>query len=492
MNDATTSPDGFSKLHHAEGEQRAVPLAVDLDGTLINTDSLMESIMLLLKTNPLFLGLLFIWLVKGRAYFKQQVAQRVTLDISSLPYHLDVLSFLREQHQSRRTLVLTTGADQYTAQQIADYLHVFDRVIASDGNNNLTGVRKKERLEREFGTRGFDYLGNHDEDLPVWQAARQTMVVGSQTFIDRIHGNLSNIERVFVVKARGWQEWIRVFRLHHWLKNLLVFVPLMAAHRFHEITLLLPACLAFFSFCLCTSSVYILNDLLDLPDDRRHPRKRLRPFASGKVPLHAGFIAAPLLLGASLVVGLILPATFVVMLGIYYTITFVYSFRLKKIVILDVIILATLFTVRMIAGSAATQVWPSSWLLAHSMFLFISLALVKRYAELVTMRNEHGQAARARSYVVSDSELLAAMGVASAFVSVLVLVLYITSGTAQQLYGNLNVIWLACPALLYWLCYIWLIAHRGGMHDDPMIFALKDPVSRYILLSMVVIMFLAI
>jgi 4-hydroxybenzoate polyprenyltransferase len=492
MNHTTMSSKDINKLQQTGAEGVSVPLAVDLDGTLIRTDSLIESLMVLLKANPLFFVVLFIWLAMGKAYTKRQVARRVTLDISSLPYNLEILNFLRTQHRSKRTLILATGADEYIAQQIADYLHVFDKVIASDGKNNLTGVRKKEHLVAEFGVRGFDYLGNDRKDIFVWQAARQTLVVGSKTFIDSIHARFSNVERVFEVDTAGWSEWVHSLRLYQWLKNMLVFVPLLAEHRFNEGNLLLSGCVAFLSFGLCASSVYLLNDLLDLPEDRRHPRKRFRSFASGMLPLHAGLLVAPLLLGVSIVIGLILPREFLLLLGLYYVMTLAYSLGVKKIVILDVILLAGLFSIRMLAGSAAVSIWPSSWLLAHSMFLFISLALVKRYAELVTMRIEHGQAAKARSYVASDSELLAVMGVASAFVSVLVLVLYITSGSAQLLYGHLNVIWLACPALLYWLCYIWLIAHRGGMHDDPMIFALKDRVSRYILVSMLIIMLLAI
>lgn len=485
-------PEQLNTLQQAKSGGVSVPLAVDLDGTLIKTDSLLESLILLFKSNPFFFLLTGIWLARGRAHLKSQVARRVTLDISSLPYNLDVLHFLRDQHHDNRILILATGADEHIAQQIADYLHIFDRVMASNGKTNLTGVRKKERLAAEFGVRGFDYLGNDRKDLVVWQAARQTMAVGSKSFLDRMRSRLSNVERVFEMKTVGMAEWIRALRLYQWLKNILVFVPLLAAHWFHETNLMLAAGVAFLSFGLCASSVYIVNDLLDLSEDRRHPRKRFRPFASGALPLAAGLWTAPILLVFSIVIGLALPSSFLLMLAIYYATTMIYSLRLKQIVILDVIILAGLFTVRMMAGSAAVDIWPSSWLLAHSMFLFISLALVKRYAELVTMRIAHGKTAKARCYVASDSELLAAMGVASAFVSALVLVLYITSGSAQLSYGRHNVIWLMCPVLLYWLCYIWLVAHRGGMHDDPLIFALKDRVSLVILGSMVVIMTLAL
>jgi 4-hydroxybenzoate polyprenyltransferase len=481
-----------AKRNNAKGAEPPVPLAIDLDGTLIKTDSLIESMLTLFTCNPLLVFAMLVWMGRGKAYLKRQVACRVTLDVSSLPYHMGLLIYLLDQRHNHRSLVLATGADEHIARQIADYLHIFDRVMASDGKTNLSGVLKRDRLVAEFGAGGFDYVGNSRKDLLVWQAARRAMVVGSPSDIDNARALLSNVERVFEVDAADWRVRLRPLRLYQWLKNVLVFVPLLAAHRFHEISLLVSACVAFLSFGLCASSVYILNDLMDLPDDRRHPRKRSRAFASGVLPLLAGLWMIPLLLGLSIAVGLVLPHSFLIMLGIYYALTLAYSLRLKKTVILDVIVLAALFTVRMMAGSAAVAIWPSSWLLAFSMFLFMSLALVKRYAELVTMRLAHGPNARARSYVVSDAELLSTMGIASAFVAVLVLVLYITSGQAQLHYGRQLAIWLVCPFLLFWICYIWLVAHRGGMHDDPLVFALKDRGSLFALGLMAIIMILAI
>jgi 4-hydroxybenzoate polyprenyltransferase len=272
----------------------------------------------------------------------------------------------------------------------------------------------------------------------------------------------------------------------------LIFVPLVAAHRFKEVNLLVLTCLAFVSFGLCASSVYVLNDLLDLPDDRRHPTKRHRPFASGSLPLAAGLLMIPSLLGLSIAIGISLPRSFLAMVGIYYALTLAYSMWIKRLIVLDVIVLAALFTMRMMAGSAAVAIWPSPWLLAFSMFLFTSLALVKRYAELVIMRMEHGQNARARSYVVSDAELLSAIGIASGVVAVLVLVLYITSGPAPIYYGRHQTIWLVCPVLLFWICYIWIIAHRGDMIDDPLVFALRDRISRFAIGAMAILMIVAI
>jgi len=475
-----------------EPNKTSVPIVIDLDGSLLKSDSLVESLMIFFKSDPLSFWRVFVWLIKGKAYLKRQVAKSVSLDVSSLPYNIDILHYLRDEHDRERTLILATGADEHIAQPIADYLHMFDSVIASDGTTNLSGIHKRDRLVAEFGEGGFDYLGNELKDLSIWQVANESMVVGSKKFIGSIEDQISNVKRVFELEPVGFSEWTHALRLYQWLKNILVFVPLFAAHRFFDVDLIVSSTIAFFSFGLCASSVYLLNDLLDLTEDRRHPRKRFRPFASGSLPLVYGLVAAPLLLIASILTALILPLTFLLILSIYYVTTLLYSLRLKRVVILDVILLAILFTERMMAGSAAINIWPSSWLLALSMFIFTSLALVKRYAELATMRKEYGENAKARNYIVSDSELLMAIGVASAFVSILVLVLYITSGTAQLFYGRHNLIWLVCPVLLYWLCYIWLIAHRGDMHDDPMIFALKDQTSRITMASILIIMIFAL
>jgi 4-hydroxybenzoate polyprenyltransferase len=476
----------------AKGAETSVPLAIDLDGTLIKTDSMIECLLVLFKRNPLIIFAMLAWLARGRAHLKHQVASRVTLDVSSLPYHMGLLAYLRDRHNEKRLLVLATGADERIARNIAAYLQIFGRVMASDGRTNLTGESKKRRLVEEFGASGFDYVGNSRKDLVVCQAARHAIIVGSPARIAGARARLSNISEVFKVGAANWRAWMGPLRLYQWLKNLLVFVPLLASHRFYEFNLLISACLAFLSFGLCASSVYLLNDLLDLSDDRRHPRKRRRAFASGGMPLAAGLKMIPLLLALSIGVGLLLPGSFLMVLGIYYGLTLAYSLRLKRVVILDVIVLAALFTVRMMAGSAAVEIWPSSWLMALSMFVFVSLALVKRYAELVTLRIAHGPSARARGYEMSDAEILSAMGIASAFMAVLVLVLYITEGQARLYYGSLTIIWLACPFLLFWMCYIWLVAHRGGMHDDPLVFALKDRVSRLTLVLMAIIMILAI
>ncbi len=468
----------------------SVPLVVDLDGTLVKTDLMVESFFALIKQNPFLVFLLPSWLLKGKAFFKQQVTRRVTLDVSVLPYHRDLLEHLKVQHAKGRLLVLATGSDERIARQVADHLKLFDRVLASNGTLNLSRRPKRECLAREFGEKGFDYAGNGRQDLEVWPSARKAILVNAPQGVSRKAAQVAEIEQSFNDR-KGWlRSYLRALRLQQWIKNLLVFIPLVLAHRYHELDLLGRAFLAFLAFGLCASTVYLINDLVDLSDDRRHPRKRQRPFAAGELSLFWGLASIPLLLGLSLLVGLSLPLPFLEMLLLYYVLTLGYSFTIKRVVLLDVILLAGLYTMRIMAGAASVDIWPSSWLLAFSTFLFFSLALVKRYAELVIMRGVSGEKAQVRGYRVIDMELLGSLGGGSGYVAVLVLAIYISSGAAEILYTRHELIWLLCPLLLYWISYIWLVAHRGGMHDDPLVFTVRDFVSRIvILLAAVIVLF---
>jgi len=466
------------------------PLVVDLDGTLIKTDTLAESFFGLIRQNPLYLFLLPFWLLRGKAFLKQQISQRVILDVSLLPYHHELLDYLKLQHAQGRQLVLATASDERIAKQVADYLQIFDRVLASNGTINLSGQNKQNCLVTEFGENYFDYAGNSRRDLAVWPSARKAILVNPARGLSRRAAAVTEIEQVFRSPKRRLRLCLQALRLHQWLKNLLVFVPLVMAHRFFEIDLIGKTFLAFLAFGLCASSVYLVNDLLDLQSDRNHPRKRQRPFATGELSLFWGLGLAPFLLCLSFLVSLLLPFSFLGTLAIYYVLNLSYSFYLKKIVLLDVIVLAGLYTLRVMAGSAAISLWPSSWLLAFSTFIFLSLALVKRYAELVTMEAESG-VVQVRGYQIVDKELLAALGSGSGYVAVLVLAIYISSGVAEIHYTRHYLVWLLCPLLLYWISYVWLMAHRGTMHDDPLVFTVRNRVSRIVLLLAAVVLLLA-
>ena len=466
------------------------PLVVDLDGTLIHTDLLVESFLALIKQNPLYIFAVLFWSLKGKAHLKRQISRRADLDVSVLPYHQELLGYLKEQRTRGRRIILATGTDEQIARQVADHLNLFDEVLGSDGTTNLSGRHKRDRLIEKFGEKKFDYAGDGRGDIPVWSSARKAILVDVPKNLMGLATRVAEVEQVFQARKKGIKPYIEALRLHQWLKNLLVFIPLVMAHRFLEPAFIAKTLIAFLAFGLCASSVYLLNDLIDLSADRHHPRKRERPFAAGEVSPLFGLFASPWLLGLSLLLGLLLPPGFVWMLLIYYLLNLAYSFYFKQVVLLDVILLAGLYTMRIMAGSASIDIWPSSWLLAFSTFIFLSLALVKRYAELVIMNAETGKV-RVRGYQIIDKELLASLGSGSGYVAVLVLAIYISSGKAEILYTRHQFIWLLCPLLLYWISYVWLIAHRGAMVDDPLVFTLKDRVSRITIFLAGVVLLLA-
>jgi len=458
---------------------------VDLDGTLVKTDLLLESLLSLLRHSPLCLFLLLFWLFKGRARLKREIARRVRLDPALLPYRTDLLEHLRLEHAKGRSLVLATASDRRLAQQVADHLRIFDSVLASDGSTTLSGECKRERLVKQFGERGFDYAANESRDLIAMRSsARKGIVVNPNQQLMRAVARRAEFESVLEDRRASLGEYLSALRPQQWLKNVLIFIPVFAASSFLEPAMMGKALLAFMAFCCCASGGYVFNDLLDLAADRHHPKKRLRPFASGRLPLFYGLAMVPALVVLSCVLALLVSRLFVGIVLIYFAMTFTYSLYLKKIVLLDVLILASIYTLRIFAGSEAVGIRPSVWLLGFSMLLFTSLAFVKRYGELVVMRSVDGDQATARSYELSDAELLASKGTASGYAAVLVLALYISSGAAKALYGRHELIWLLCPLLFYWLGYIWLVAHRGKMRDEPLVFMLRDGTSRILILLM--------
>jgi 4-hydroxybenzoate polyprenyltransferase len=450
------------------------PLCVDLDGTLLRTDTLIESLLLLLKANPLWAFLLPVWAYRGRAHLKRQIATRVELDPVHLPYHADLLAYLRREHERGRKLVLVSAADEILVRVVSEHLGIFEEVIASDGALNLKGANKRGALAARFGSGGYDYAGDHRADLDVWSDAREAIVVSSDVRLIREVG--SRVGRTFSSRAPRTKAIFRSLRVHQWVKNTLVFLPLLMAPEARDLSLLWNALLAFVAFSLCASSVYVVNDLLDLAADRRHGSKRKRPFAAGELALTTGLLLGPACLVAGLLVASMLPMPFVAVLLVYLATTAAYSLRLKQVPVVDVIVLAMLYTGRVIAGAAATLLWPSPWILAFSLFFFLSLAFVKRYSELYALRQQPGPI-KARGYYAADLELVAASGTASGYVSVLVAALYINSDRVAGVYSQPAFLWIVCPLLLYWISRVWLLAHRGQMDDDPVVFAVRDRAS---------------
>jgi len=459
-------------------EKYPVPLCVDLDGTLIKTDLLLESFFQLLKINFLYIFLAPFWLLNGKAFLKTRIAERVEINPALLPYNQEFLSFLREQKAKGRTLVLVTGCHEKYARQVAEHLGIFDTVIATDANHNLSGKAKQDLLTQRFGQEGFDYAGNARQDLQVWQHARQAILVSTSHNTGKSARRYIRIEREFRENQSAPGEYIRAMRPHQWLKNILVFIPLLVSHKWHDTGLILQTTIAFFAFSMCASSAYLLNDLIDLPDDRKHSRKRTRPFAAGTACVKKGTILAILMLLTSAGIAALVTSLFLMLLIFYFLMTTTYSVFLKRIVLVDVLTLAGLYTTRIIAGATAILVTPSFWLLAFSMFLFISLAMVKRFAELLGAHEYKQDSTMGRGYQFEDIETLGSHGASAGYLSVLVLALYINSPDVRILYNRPEVIWLLCPLLLYWISRVWLVARRGGMHDDPVVFALNDKVSR--------------
>lgn len=453
------------------------PLVIDLDGTLIHSDMLHESALLLLRDKPIHLPKLALWLGRGKAVMKQRLAEMVAPNASALPYNEALLNWLKEERATGRTLVLCTASDQKVADAIANHLGIFDEVIASNGQTNLAGPNKASLLSDRFGAQGFDYAGNSHEDLAVWAVARKTILVNASPRVKRMAELLGTVDRVFERIATPLPIWGRMLRTHQWLKNLLLFVPLLAAHEWGSGEAWWSLILAFFSFSLCASSVYIANDLLDLESDRLHPRKRLRPFASGNLPVWSGVVCIPLLLIASLVIGSQVGGSFLAWLGLYFTITCAYSWALKRVVLVDCLTLALLYTLRVVAGAAAIGLHVSFWLLAFSVFLFLSLAFVKRYAELEVQRLSGRQKLHGRGYHTDDGSLVQTMGVSSGYAAVMVLALYLKSDEVVELYKSPEIIWGAVPVVLFWVSWMWMQAHRGLMHDDPLVYAVKDRAS---------------
>lgn len=453
-----------------------VPLVVDLDGTLLKTDLLYEALFVLLATHPLTALRTPLWLREGKAAFKARLADAVLLDLHTLPVTEAVLDLIQEAKAAGRRVYLASASDRRYVEAFAEHMGCFDGVYASDGVTNLGAGNKARSLVALFGQGGFDYVGNSMDDVPVWQVARTAYAVNASGAVVRAAQGVAADLRVVESRTAGVGDYLRAMRLHQWAKNLLILVPGLAAHVFSA-GAFAHAVLAFFSFSLCASSVYLLNDLLDLRSDRQHASKRLRPFASGTVPLSHGMALFPVLLLAALTAALMLSPAFVAVLAGYYTLTLAYSLVLKRHLIIDVVTLSSLYGARLVAGSVAFGVALSEWLIAFSIFLFLSLALVKRVTELIGRRQQGRGDPSGRAYTLDDLPVLEMLAASSGFVSVLVLALYIHSPEVVTLYHHPKLLWCGGLVLIYWLCRIMVLTHRGQMNDDPVIYAVTDRVS---------------
>jgi 4-hydroxybenzoate polyprenyltransferase/phosphoserine phosphatase len=467
------------------------PLCVDLDGTLVKSDTLIDSLLLLVRVHPFAALKTPLWALRGKAAFKEKVTSAVSLDVTHLPYNRPLLAYLQQQHTEGRKLYLATGADDSLASRIAEHLGIFEGVLASDGRTNLTGHNKLASLRERFHS-GFDYIGNARADLVLLAAAVEPMVANPDLWLRAVlkAQNIS-VARTFEDRRPALRAIGKAIRPHQWAKNILLLVPLLLSHNL-RLQAVAEVALAFLCFCLCASSTYIVNDLLDIEADRRHPKKRSRPFTSGDLPAQIGLVLAVVFLGVAVTGAWFLPSAFLDLLLLYVVTNLSYSLFLKRVALVDVILLSGLYAIRLLAGGAAARVTISPWLGGFSIFLFLSLAMVKRFSELQNIRARGHAPSNARGYLLTDIEQLRSFGTASAYASVVVFSLYISGHDVAVLYTHPARMWLITPFMILWISRVWLLAGRCELDEDPVLFALTDRMSLLIGFCVLVIVLLAV
>lgn len=466
------------------------PLVVDLDGTITRTDTLYESIFQLIKKSPLLIFMIPFWIIKGKAYLKTRVAEKVSINPETLPYNNELLEYIQEQQALGRSIHLATAAHISIAKKVAGYLNIFDSVLATTDKKNLKGVKKLHEIQKTIGTQ-FTYAGDNKSDIIIWESSQSAILVNVSNEITRRVSEKTVIEKAFNQNSNGIAILVKACRLHQWLKNLLIFIPLFTAFSFTDLDKVGDSILAFFSFSLLASATYILNDLWDLESDRKHPRKKNRPFASGLMSIPLGVFLSLSLLIFGLILGSIVSVNFLYMLLLYLVMTLSYSLVFKTYVLIDVIFLSLLFTIRILSGAVAISVSMSAWLLSFSVFIFLSLALVKRCSELVSLKSNDLVSSSGRDYQVSDLIILWPLGVGAALSAVVIFGLFINDPDTKVRYQTPEILWLASIGLIYWLSRVWVKTARGEMHDDPVVFAIKDRGSLITVLAIISVILVA-
>jgi 4-hydroxybenzoate polyprenyltransferase len=452
------------------------PLVVDLDGTLIYTDILQESLIHYFKSSIFSIFKILIWVLRGKVYLKNKISSKIVLPYSLLPYNFELINWLKTKKKDQK-LILCTGTCQFDADKISNHLGLFDEVIGTSEFFNFSGKNKAFYLRERFGEKGFDYVGNSFADIHVWKISRYAYGVNVSNFILNHFQNEFKLDLLFSKSPNFLTRLFSALRPYQWLKNLILFIPLLASHQFLNFDLWCDLLLAFVSFSFCASTGYIFNDLIDIENDRQHDRKKNRPFASGQLSIINGLFTALILLFLSFGLAFLVNGNFKYWLFLYFILTCIYSLFFKKIVLLDCVFLSLLYTIRILAGGEAAHLLNSFWLLAFSVFLFLSLALVKRFAEIGIRVNKGQKILNGRGYYIDDADLIRSLGVASGYSSALILALYLNSDSVSSLYFSPYFVWADVPVLLFWISWVWLKAHRGEMHDDPIIFAIKDKIS---------------
>jgi len=456
-------------------------LFVDLDGTLHSSDLFAECLIQVCQKKPQQIGSLVVAAIRGRAALKRATSNQAFPDISTLPWRQDLLELLVELRAAGCRIVLATATDAIWADRVAAHFELFDDVIASDGNRNVKGSEKLDAIREYCSKNGFDefaYAGDSRADLPIWAEATQAYVVGATPAVRKhVRQTHDDVYEIGATPDAG-RALLKILRPLQWMKNSLLFVPLVLAHELASIGSVLNVLIAFIALSMCASAMYILNDALDLQADRKHPHKRYRPLAAGTLSIGRAVTSfAALVIGGFGLALAALPLGFSGLLLAYVGLTIIYATWLKREAMADVVVLAGLYTLRVFAGGVAAGIVVSDWLVTLSVFLFMSLAFAKRHAELVRLQLEGNFRARGRGYVVSDLDLIRTLGSCCGYLAILVFAFYSHSAHSEQLYANAWALWMICPLALFWISRLWLIAVRGQLNEDPVVFALKDRVS---------------
>lgn len=471
--------------------ESSLPLVVDLDGTLILTDSLHETLISMLKLYPFKLFKLIKIYFQGKAEFKKFVYEHSDFNADKIPYRHELVNYIQKQRQQGRKVILATAAYKDIAYKVADFLNCFDDVIATDSQKNLKGINKFNAIEQKIG-RKFIYAGDDSADLPIWKKASGAIVTGNKTdkLIKIIKQSGTPVLKQFSNKDEKMMSWLKAIRLHQCLKNLLLFVPLLTSFQFYDFQKFLIVSTAFIAFSLGASATYILNDLWDLENDRQHLNKRHRPFASGDLSIAQGLRVSLLLLMSAGLISILISRYFFGIFLLYLLITTLYSLRLKQIILLDIIVLSVLYTVRILAGGVVANIELSYSLLAFSVLIFLSLATVKRCAELVSKSDENNSIA-GRGYIKSDLDILWPLGISTYIGAIIVFGLYINAPETIVYYRTPALLWLAQLLMVYLIGNLWMMTKRGLMHDDPIVFFIQDKKSLILLTLIIYIILLA-
>jgi 4-hydroxybenzoate polyprenyltransferase/phosphoserine phosphatase len=475
---ATTDREVIPALAGPIPVDRSVPLIVDLDGTLLLTDTLHESFVVALFRS---FGVGIASMLKAlhnRAAAKRFLHLRHKIDVAVLPTRDDLLDLIRSEKNRGREIHLVTAADQIIADHVRNEFDVFTSAVGSDGTHNLKGEAKLTYLRRRFPA-GFIYAGDSVADLPIFRASRGAILCDLGPAVARqLVASGINVLAEFDRAGPSLAQWLLAARPHQWAKNLLIFVPLIIGHAILDVPKLIATVCGFFILCLLASSTYILNDLADLDADRRHATKRYRPFASGHLSISSGLVVAAIGIAVSLGTAFFLSSSFALTLCGYLVLTMLYSFWLKRVPLLDVFVLGSLFTTRILMGAAISSLDQSSWLLAFSMCFFFSLALSKRHVELMRFRQEPQMLVSGRGYRADDWPLTLVFGIGAGLTSILIMLLYVTNDAAPSgFYHAIEWLYVAPAAVMLWILRIWLLSHRAVLDDDPVAFALRDPPS---------------